>query len=262
MYCPNCRAVIADGAKFCPSCGSSVTPAQNNYFSAPQPVSPVPQPTPSVGYRETYEAQKNAIRQSEMNALHRALQHFSLKMDEYDTYDYVCDQVNRYARGAKSGLLVWGAIIFTFSLLVMLAASGILSAAEAPAELYVLAFIFLIPGAAMLAGGILMKVNNRRKYNYFLQEYDRLSAELYDHYRSYANCPVGPEYSNPHILASIMQVLQSGRADTVKDSINLMIADSNYRAMNQYLDQIQRSTAAINAQTRAAAIFMAARFFM
>lgn len=234
MFCPHCGQQVADGAAFCTACGKGLTAA--------------PAPSPAIDF----QAQKNAIRQSEISALTKALQYFSQKRDEFTEYDYVCELVNHYARGAKSSLLVWGIIITAFGLLAMMAGE----------EAFLGSLLgFVLPGSLMIFGGIMMKVKNRKNYKYFQSEYARLSQELYDHYVNYPNCPVGPEYANPEILEIILGVLQSGRADTIKESINLLINDSERAEMSEYLDMIEQNTAAINAQTRVAAVFAAANFF-
>ena len=233
MFCPNCGQQIADGSAFCSVCGKSTTNI------TPAPVM-------------DFQAQKQAVRQSEISALSQALNHFNQKRDEFTEYDYVCELVNHYAKGAKSSLLVWGIIIATVGLLCCLAGE----------EAFLGSLIaFVVPGGAMIFGGIMMKVKNRKNYAYFQQEYARLSEELANHYVAYPNCPVGPEYTNPEILEIILGVLQSGRADTIKEAINLLIDDAERSEMSEYLDMIEQNTAAINAQTRVATFFAAANFF-
>lgn len=233
MFCPHYGQQIADGSAFCSVCGKSTTNV------TPAPVM-------------DFQAQKNAVRQSEISALSQALQHFNQKRDEFTEYDYVCELVNHYSQGAKSSLLVWGILIATAGLLCCMADEEALLGSLIG---------FVVPGAAMIFGGIMMKVKNRKNYAYFQQEYARLSEELYNHYVSYSNCPVGPEYANPEILEIILGVLQSGRADTIKEAINLLIDDAERNEMSEYLDMIEQNTAAINAQTRVAAVFAAANFF-
>ena len=232
MFCPSCGQQIADGSAFCSVCGKSTTNV------APAPVI-------------DYQAQKQAVRQSEIKALGQALDHFNQKREEFTEYDCVCELVNHYAQGAKGALLVWGIIIATAGILMLMVPEAFLGALIA----------FVVPGGAMIFGGIMMKVKNRKNYAYFQQEYARLSEELYNHYVSYPNCPVGPEYANPEILEIILGVLQSGRADTIKEAINLLIDDAERSEMSEYLEMIEQNTAAINAQTRVAAVFAAANFF-
>ena len=241
MFCPSCGQQIDDGAQFCMHCGKAVS------ASVPAPAQPA----------IDYQAQKNAIRQSEMKSLSDALEHFNKKRSVFEEYDLVCELANDFSRGAKGALFVWGIIISAFGLFALL---GSASSGGSGAILGTLVALVL-PGAMMIAGGIMMKVNNKRTRAYFENEYARLSQELYDHYVSYPNCPVGPEYANPEILEILMGILQSGNADTIKEAINIALSEADRAEMNEYLSMIEQNTASINANTRAAAFFAAANFF-
>ena len=69
------------------------------------------------------------------------------------------------------------------------------------------------------------------------------------------------QYANPDILIVLLGYLQSGRADTIKESINIAINDINQSEMNEYLASIEAHAQAIDTQSRVAAIFAAASFF-
>ncbi len=246
MFCSKCGQQIPDNSTFCSACGNQVSGSSNVAVSTPAP-------TTNYDYNAQmqvqFQMQKNAVRQSEMQSLNNAIQYFFQKKAQFDEFDAVSELVNYYSRGAKSGLIVWGAIIASFGL-VFLAGAGSIGFSE----LMMGIVMFLVPGSAMIFGGILMKKNNRRKFAYYQQRYAELSQELYDYYARYPDCPVGPEYVNPDILCVIMDVLESGRADTVKESLNLLlqeISDDEYR---EYLESI-------NANTNAIAFFAAASFF-
>lgn len=226
MFCSKCGSQVADGTAFCPSCGNSLLAAN-----------PV-----DVGAQQ-YNIQKNSVRQSEISELDRAIRHFDQKRDVFKEYDLVSELVDDYAAGAKKSLLVWGIIITVLGVFILAGGGGAGSLA------------FILPGGAMIAGGILMQVNNKKKLAYFKSEYARLSAELYDHYLACPNCPVGAEYANPDILDMIMGVLQSGRADTIKEAINLLLAEANQAQVNATLAAIQQSSSD-------AAFFAAANLFV
>lgn len=258
MFCSKCGSQVADGVAFCSNCGNSIAAPQAPAQAVAAPV--VSQAQMVADYQaqqlmmqQQYQMQKTAVRQSEIATLESALQYFRQKDDEFEMYDAVCTLVNYYARGAKSSLLVWGCIIASLGFLVLLSGD--------PSAFLGGLLAFMLPGAAMIVGGILMKKNNKKKYAYYQEEYSRLSQELYTHYANYPNCPVGPEYANPDILELILDVLKSGRADTISDSINVLIAEANQAEVNEYLQTIEANTASINAQTRVAAIFAAASFF-
>lgn len=239
MFCPHCGSQVADGVAFCSNCGGNL-----NAVTQVQPQ--VQQPA------YDYQAQKQAVRESEIKSLASVLAHFNQKRDEFEYYDAVCVLVNHYAQGAKKSLIVWGAIIASMGIICALA--------EASAAIDGL-IAFIIPGAAMIAGGILMQIKNRKNQEYYNAEYARLSEELYNHYLAYPNCPVGPEYVSPDILELIMEVMQSGRADTIKESINLLLAEADQDEINEYLASIEANTSAIRANTGVAAVFAAANFF-
>lgn len=247
MFCPNCGQVLADGSRFCANCGNSLNPAQ---------------PAPAADYymmntMQQYQAQKSVARQSELNTLDNLISYFGRKEAEYDQYEVASEAVNHYARGAKKGLIVWGAILAFFGLIFQLARND----ADAAALGTVGLLVFLLPGLAMIFGGIMMQVSNKKKFREALNVWEQLSDELNRHYLAYSNCPIGPEYSNPHILRVLRNTLQSGRADTIKECLNLMVADANQRALEDYMFQIQRNTAQAARASTATAVFMAASFF-
>lgn len=245
MFCPNCGQALADGANFCANCGNSLTTSQNV---------PVMDVTSSM---HQYQVNKNATRQSELRVLDQLVSYFSQKEEQYNDYDLVTEAVNYYSRGAKKGLIVWGAILAAFGFIFLLARFD----SEAASLATVGFFVFLLPGLAMIFGGVMMQIANKKNYQKALDAWQMLSEELSIHYMAYPNCPIGPEYSNPQILRALRSTLQSGRADTIKECLNLMVSDANQRAMEDYLAQIQRNAAQAARSSTAAAIFMAASFF-
>lgn len=237
MFCSFCGTQLADGSAFCSSCGKQLD------MSVAAPVQVV---------QPSYQDQKNAVRDSELAVMQSLYNHFSQATEDYEAYDACCELVNYYSKGAKSSLLVWGCIIATFGIIACLAPEAFLGALIG----------FLIPGAAMIVGGILMKKANRKNYKEYLELYDQLSNSLAQHYANYPNCPVGPEYTNPVILDAMMSILQSGRADTIKECINILIDTARQNEIDAYLDEIERNTAQTEANSRAAAVFLAADFFL
>ena len=114
----------------------------------------------------------------------------------------------------------------------------------------------------MIAGGVMMKVNNKKKLRLFESEYIRLSQELNDHYNAYPMCPVGAQYSNPEIIEVIMEVMQSGRANTIADAINILINDINQSEMQAYLQSIESYSRQSANASKTGAVFAAASFFL
>ncbi len=244
MFCPKCGTAIADGSTFCMNCGKQIAAAEPTYVQ-----------NPYEAQAQQYKMMKDATRKGEQDSLSEAISHFSLKSAQFKEYDEVCENVNKYGRGAKSALIVWGAIISTFGMIAM----AVMSSAETNLE--AVAGAILIPGLLMVIGGILMKVNNRRRYGQYLERYEQLSRELYSHYLSCSNCPVGPEYANPEVLAILYRILQSGRVDTVREAINMLVASADRGDMEDYLEDIRRNAENVDAHNRVPAFFLPAELF-
>ena len=243
MFCPICGHQSPDGLQTCAVCGNAL----------PQYV--------RQSYVD-YQARKNNLRNSEMMALSQAIEYFSHKRAAFDRYDAVCEKINHYARGARSALIVWGSIIAGFSLIYIFMRLFVAPyVAGTWAGVSSVAAVGLLPGILMIVGGILMKVNNRSKYRKFLMLYAEPSQELFDYYVRYPNCPVGPEYVNPAAMLLVLDVLRSGRADTIKEGLNLAVPRTKQEKLDLYLNMIRHNTAAINAQTRVPVVFAPASFF-
>ena len=273
MFCTNCGQQNADDSMFCTACGCKLEAPveQAPVYEEPTPQEPVcqepEQPIPQAPAQQEptyqppvyqppvqnqtpadYQYQMNALRNSEMNALSVAWNYFAQLRGKYQEYDRVCKQVMHCARGAKSALLVWGSIALGIGLFFALAFATDPDARGTILEL-TLPFICLfgIPGLLMIGGGILMKVNNRKKREKYQKLYVEQAWELYSYYAAYPGCPVGMEYSNPDAIAYMMKLLQSGRAYTIRDSINLMVSERAGR-INGHTAKLVRSTQSVNPQ--------------
>lgn len=254
MFCVKCGTQLPDGASFCSTCGCDINATSMNESSTSVVDFNAQMLQAQQIQAQQYQMQKNGIRQSEIDSLSRAYAHFNLKHSTFQEYDKVSERLNYYSRGARSALIVWGAIITTFSLFFALGVAN----QEIP---FLVFAMFFFPGVAMITGGIMMKVNNKKKCRWYESEYIRLAQELNDHYNAYPQCPVGAEYANPEILKVIMGVLNSGRADTIKEAINLMIAEVNQAEMTLYLQNIEAYAKSTANYSKASAVFAAASFF-
>lgn len=202
MFCSKCGSVIAADSSFCQKCGAEVI--QQDFENQ------------QVEIRQL-KTQQKALREAEIDAINSAIVFFTRKKSEYEDYEEAKLYVEYYSLGANSKLLVWGILtaILGFVLLSMdaiLVSMGIL--------------LFFLPSLLMILGGILMKVNNRVKYNRYIKQRDNLYKVLKDFYATYPDCPVGFEYSNPETLSAIRECILSGRADSIKESLNLLLDES------------------------------------
>ena len=227
MFCPNCGQQVADGAVFCTNCGTNLNGQM-----------PVQQAQPD------YVQQNYSVRENELGLLSEIWRYFSQLTAKYREYDATCKQVNYYAQGASVALLVWGCILASICLLFAIIFSTDYYTQDA---VPVFLLLFLFPGSLMILGGILMQVNNRKKLSRYRAQYAQILQEIYSFYAAYSGCPVGLEYTNPDALAYLLKQMQSGRAYTIRDAINLTVSQKANQ-INQYTERIQRNTREINQQ--------------
>lgn len=227
MFCPSCGQQIADGAVFCTNCGTNLAGQM-----------PVQQAQPD------YVQNNYSVRENELGLLTEIWRYFSQLAAKYREYDATCKQVNYYAQGASVALLVWGCILASIGLVFSFICSLDYSTQESA---LVFLLLFLLPGSLMVLGGILMQVNNRKKLSRYKAQYAQILQEIYGYYAAYTGCPVGLEYTNPDALAYLMKQMQSGRAYTIRDALNLTVSQKANQ-INQYTERLQRNTREISQQ--------------
>ena len=239
MFCPSCGQQNADGSTFCTNCGTNLGGQL-----------PVQQAQPD------YVQQHYSVREKELGILTEVWRYFSQFAAKYREYDATCKQVNYYAKGASSALLVWGCILASIGLIFSIAFASDYSTEDI---VPVFLLLFLFPGSLMIVGGILMQVNNRKKRARYNAQYAQLLQEIYGYYAPYSGCPVGIEYSNPDTIAFLLKQMQIGRAYTIQDAINLTISQKANQ-INRYTEQIQRNTRELNHQGNLPVILPASMF--
>lgn len=249
MYCQNCGTPVADGTRFCPNCGQNCAggniPVQQNYGAPAQP------------YYGNAVEQRAAVRRDETAELQKMIRYFSQKSAQYEEYDYVCARIDpRYLR-KRTGLLVWGIIISVLGLIVTIAVGS-----SGAAGAIFSGILILFGGIGMIVGFALSSSARNRNYQAALIRFDELTEELYQHYLNYGYCLVSAEYTNPSNLVAILQTIESGRADTIKEAVNILVEDAHRNNMESYARQTAISSAAAARGANAAAVFSAANFFL
>ena len=234
MYCPYCQTVLTDDAVFCRHCGKRV--------------------------RET--SADTSIKNKDLDTLNSMLRHFSQKQSTYDLYDEVCSKINRLSRGASNALLIWGGILSGLALLIIL---SLISSGgdfqDISGGLFASIFLVLVPGIMMIAGGIMKKVYHRNTLVQHQLQYVALSKELLEHFQCYPNCPVAPEYTNPRVLVKLQDLLFSGKAGSLKESMNHLYATSSYKSIARYQEVTQRNTDDYNYRNGIHVIFLPPGYF-
>ena len=235
MYCQNCGTEIQDGSQFCPNCGQRADSAQ------------------AVGMQQSNNYginQRVGVRQEEIAELNKMISYFSQMSAQYEEYDRVREMINPKYLRKRVGLLVWGIIICVIGLIF------------AFIPVWALAALLLPGGALMIFFYIYTSYSRNKNYAINCARYDELTAQLYQHYLNYGNCMVSAEYTNPSNLQAILNTIQSGRADTIKEALNILIEDAHRMNMETLATQTAVATAAAARGAKTAAVFSAANFFL
>ena len=291
MFCPKCGTQVVDDALFCPTCGTSFVqsapprmdaqmPAQQEYQQpAPQYQQGYQQPVPQYqqgyqqpvqqpyqqGYQQPaqqpyyggYGPNPQQQRQANMQEMSRMQQYFSQKAAEYDEYDLINATLDEYDK-RKPGLLVWGIILLVIG-------SSLLSVSlsrDVETCMTILSAVWCLGATGMILAFIFSTISRNKNKRNALSRLVQLADELHTHFVNFGYCAVGEEFTNPAILAKIGENLRSGRADTIKEAINIMFDDAHKSQMEYAAMETMYSSRQAAAGATTAAVFAAASFFL
>ena len=78
-------------------------------------------------------------------------------------------------------------------------------------------------GILLIVLNVVRKANNKKRIAWCEAESDRIEDLIIDHYNKYENCPIGVEYTRLGDIELIYDTIRQGRADTIKEAMNLLI---------------------------------------
>lgn len=205
MFCSKCGAEIDDNAQFCSVCGNTISSASQSWNSA-----------------SNLKIQKSTRAETE-SVINELINYFSIKSDLYQEFDknelklYKTKQVN--ALKVITCILIC-TIVFSFAWFIIISQiSGneiVLITASSICAIIVLAIILIIRTKKI------KKLTNRQ---------NEIISKISDYYYQLEYCPIGIEYSDPAILNQLMAIVKTGRADTIKEAINIMLDDAHKNQM-------------------------------
>ena len=232
MFCSYCGKENPNGGVFCSSCGKPLAVAP-----AAQPAMSYQVPQPAVAYQDP----KDIIRQGEIRILQNVKNYFLQREDLFVAYREATELLMKYGEGASSLLLVFGSITFALALFFSLPALAAAGDDLAQAVPYLIALIVLgvIPGTFMILGGVVRKVNGKKKSEEVRRNYADAAWRVYEYYNQYPNCPVSCEHCDPEVIDVFLQYLESERTDAIKESIKRALKDADWGDMEDYKDDIK-----------------------
>lgn len=199
MFCPNCGNQLPDGAAFCSFCGSRTAAAA---------------PSDSVSDRL-------ATRRSEEAELERMIGYFSRNADLYAEYDELVLALDGKKLKKRKGFLVWAILAYALSAYIF--TIGIVEGLRDP---IIAASVNAVGASMFLFAFIWTSVEKTKNYNKAIDRFAVVSGELAAAYRGYGPCLLSAEFTNPSNLSAILDSLRSGRADTIKEAVNVLVNDA------------------------------------
>lgn len=248
MYCPKCGTQIEDGSSFCISCGSKITVIASNQETQHNYVSPL--------------EQRINIRKSECEEIEKMIPYFSQKQDTYDEYDKTCAQLKPVFSTLITITLTLGIVSLAIGSLTLLISYSCVGNEQLFGSRFFPAIIFILIGLGSIAMCIVFKKLQNNYYQKTIRRINELSSELYQHYKGYGYCTVSAEYTNPSILRIILKTIESGRADTIKEAINILLENAHRNQMEEYARRTAISAAYAASSASTAAFFSGASFFL
>lgn len=239
-FCQNCGAPLAEGEKFCGSCGSAVV-------ASVVPAAPVVQPAPQVVSQQSLFEQQQKARQDSINELAKMISYFGQKADRFREYEITQNKVAVLERGTGKAPLVWGILlIIFFGIMDVFTVAAIISA-DGPLSVALIIGgiigIFILLGILLIVIFIVKNSSTKKKYAAEKTKLTDIAYELTNYYVSYGYCPLGIEYSNPDILIKVTDIIRAGRAINPQDAVNTLLADNRKSAM-----QLQKKLAVFAAR--------------
>lgn len=264
---------------FCSHCGKETTGSGHYCSYCGKPVNNIVQVQPHTN-SQTQDYQRSVQRQCEISEVEKMINYFYQKSAQYNEYDLVNERLYKLSRSSSAHLMVWACILLTLSVYGIICMIALLVTWEAKNldvfsysyEDIIAATIFsstIIPGIILIISYVKRFKKHNLEMAQYLKRYDELSEELYIHYIGYKNCPIGPEYTNPSNLQVIYQTIVSGRADTTKEALNVLVEDAHRKKMEdlaeataQYAKAAAQASAKAASSARTGAFFAAANFFL
>lgn len=270
-YCSKCGILVDEDASFCSKCGAAI-----NVQTDPAVIAP---PMIPINIQSSFISQQENSRKEFLDELDQMIKYFSKKQSLYDEYDRCSENIAYYSDpktripivgSTGKGRIVAGSILMgIFGFFTMIALLFVDSHGRGLHWVTIWG-AFMGVGITLLVSGAKTKNYNRwylknekeARLANNKKKFEEVANELAVYYQKYGYCPTGPSYTNPKILKQLRELIYTGRADSIKEAINLMHQDAHNSAMELQATLAAQSAASAARGANAAAFFTAANFFL
>lgn len=243
-FCVNCGNEYSTGSKFCNYCGAPTDNTSGQLQTQ--------QLNQYVGNSvQSYLDERN----NNLAELAKMYDYFMSYRKKYERFLFL---TNKLLHGYTFiPALVFGCIILNVFIIVLFFGS----LGRDPVAVIV-SLIGIPIGAGLIVLFILGTLDRNKKRKKLVEEKDDVLDELWNHYISYGPCLLGFEYTFPETLDEIQALLMSGRANNIKEAINIMLDDNHKRQMESIATATAKYAARTASNTGIAAAATVASFFM
>ena len=199
-----------DGVKICKRCGASKEQSESAYVAG------------------TFDPDKprELTRYETNKELKRLDKYFAPMESVYDEYDY-CNQKLDFLD--KKGFVPIGVAIYgliTIALAVWMIILICLKSFKLYNGLIIWMLMYVGLGVYCVVEYRRSLKDNRKKIKKYLGREVELAKQLTNHFNDYGTCLLGAEYTNPKIIDKLMQIFDSGRADSLEEAIQMLYVES------------------------------------
>ena len=211
VTCPNCSGEVQVDMDrefgFCSFCGTKIIFSKDAPLDATQ------------AFRTNREAALDEIQ--------RLIDYFEA-VEEFDLIEKTDKQIEIRKKTKYDGLAILGGIVILIGFAVM---SSNAYAGFAIAALGILPIFFYTKNTK----------ENKALIEELVAQRQNLSEELLERYDRCPHCPIGLEYCHPRMLYILHDYIRKGRAETIKEAVNLLATDEH----NAEMMRIARNTQAL-----------------
>lgn len=204
MFCQNCGKEVSEDVKFCPSCGKPVNQLEVK--------------------KET------TLSTNCSNELKSYYDYFSPISEVYKLSNIGTNLLND-SRWYKrvNGRLIGGIIMFVLSIVGFI--FTLVSILNEPILGFFLWEFFVAELVVFVFGVVYMILYGKHKHtlNFYKKNLPRYNQKIVEHYNQCENCSLPIAYSDPAIIQQLISLLDSKRADNLKEAINLF-EDERHKA--------------------------------